>query len=123
MWVWFTYKFNRNNHQQPLLKIITGLGKYFYRKCARQEKVRDAPFNAQTDITQYKEFAARLTALNKCLVSFSESDTSKKMVEPELDEIILYSIPNVCIKQAYLQGFYFKIPYNKAINMFECMDI
>ena len=30
---------------------------------------------------------------------------------------------NGWIKHAYLQGFDFEIPFKKAVNMFECMEI
>ena len=45
------------------------------------------------------------------------------MGEAKLNEIILYSMPNIWIKQAYLQGFNFPITHKKAITMFECMEI
>ena len=45
------------------------------------------------------------------------------MVDPKWNEIILYSIPNSFSKQIYLQRFDFQIPYKKAIDKFEHIDI
>ena len=40
------------------------------------------------------------------------------MGDPELNEIIISRMYNDWSKQAYLKGFYFRISYKKAVNMF-----
>ena len=45
------------------------------------------------------------------------------MGEYELNEILIYSIPNSWSKQAYLQVIGFQIPYRREINMFEWIYI
>ena len=42
----------------------------------------------------------------------------------EMNEIILNSMPNICSKQAYFQGFDCKsISLKRSVNMFERMEI
>ena len=44
--------------------------------------------------------------------------------ETELDKIIFNNIPNLCIKQEYVQGSDFETnAFKKAVNMVEYMDI
>ena len=49
---------------------------------------------------------------------------ANKMGKTYLIGIILNSIPNICSKQAYVQGFDCEtISFKKAVNMFELMEI
>ena len=56
-------------------------------------KPRDIPF---------KSFTAHLTELNNYLPLFPVSSAAKKMPPEELNGILLYAVPNIWGKQAYL---------------------
>ena len=69
-------------------------------------------------------YAARLIDLNDYLVSFPGEIMADKIGVTEINEIILYSMPNSWSKQAYIQGFDCEsILLKKAVNMFERMEI
>ena len=58
------------------------------------------------------------------MVLFPGAKLADKIGVTELNEILLKIIPNSWSKQVYVQGFDCKyITFNKAVNMFECMDI
>ena len=69
-----------------------------------------------------RHFELHQDELNKYLGHFPGSNDPKKMGEVEMNEILLYRIPNGCSKQAYLQEFYFEVPFKKKMNRFERMD-
>ena len=50
-------------------------------------------------------YAARMIELKGYLADFPEENSSDKIGETELNEIILNIIPNGWIKQVYVQGF------------------
>ena len=51
-----------------------------------------------------RHYADRMIDLNEYLAVFPGAKASKKIGETELDKIILNSMPNGCIKKAYMQG-------------------
>ena len=62
--------------------------------------------------------------LNEYLDSLPGVTLSDRIVVTELNEILLNSMPNICYKQSYVQGFDCKsISFKKAVNMFERMKI
>ena len=62
--------------------------------------------------------------LNEYLAEFPGSKASDKIGDTELNETLLNVMPNVCNKQAYVQGFDCEtFPFEKADNMFERMQI
>ena len=68
--------------------------------------------------------AARLIDINEYLAYFPGAALSEKIVVTELNEILINSMPNSWIKQAYVQFFYWKsIDFKESVKMFECMDI
>ena len=48
---------------------------------------------------------------------------SDKIGETEVKQIPLNSMPNIWIKQAYVQGFYYETITLNSVNMFEHMEI
>ena len=61
--------------------------------------------------------------IKRVLCIFPVPDKSNKIGKSETNEIILYSMNNIWIKQAYLKGFFSKFPTKRQINIFERMDI
>ena len=56
--------------------------------------------------------------------SFPRANTTDKFGVVKLNEILLNSMPNSWSNQAYVQRFdYEYIPFKKAVNMFERMEI
>ena len=70
-----------------------------------------------------RHYAEHLTELNKHLWFFLGSDNYNNMGEAEINKIIIYSMPNIWIKQDYLQGFEFSPPFKNTVNMFKWMEI
>ena len=66
-----------------------------------------------------RRYLVILTELNENLGVFPGSKDSNKMGEEDLNNILIQSIHNHWIKQAYLQGFELEIPFNNSTNMFE----
>ena len=65
-----------------------------------------------------------LIDLNEFLPSFPGSTPTHKICMTELNEILLNSMPNSWIKQAYVQGFYWKsITFKTSVNVFDRMEI
>ena len=55
---------------------------------------------------------------------FPGSKASDNICEMELDEILFHSMPNIWIRQAYVQGFDCESITSKiSVNMFEHMEI
>ena len=70
-----------------------------------------------------RRYLVILTELNENLGVFPGSKDSNKMGEEDLNNILIHSIHNRWIKQAYLQGFELEIPFNNSTNMFEWIEI
>ena len=76
----------------------------------------------------HKEEAARFKFNMLCYLSddlngysavFPGSNNSDKICVTELNEILLNSMPNICIKQEYIQRFDFcSITFKSSVNMF-----
>ena len=61
--------------------------------------------------------------LNEYLSSFPGATMADKMGVTELNETLLNSIPNICSKKVYVQGFYCEtIPLKKYVNVFESIE-
>ena len=66
----------------------------------------------------------RLTNINEYLAILPGLNNPNNMDEVDLNGTHIHIIPNGWSKQAYLQGFSFEsVPFKKAINMFEHMEI
>ena len=52
-----------------------------------------------------RKYEARLIGLNDYLASFTGTTLSDKFGGPELSIVLLNSMPNICSKQVYVQGF------------------
>ena len=66
---------------------------------------------------------ARLSLINTCLSSLDQIQVTK-IGDTELNKILLNSIPNGWIMQAYVQVFYCQcITFKTLVNMFERMKI
>ena len=52
-----------------------------------------------------RRYANFLIDINYYLADFSGEKSSDKTAETELNEILVNSMPNGCINQAYVQGF------------------
>ena len=74
---------------------INALSKQKRVMCRAIYKPRDLPF---------KSFTAQLKELNYYLPLFPISINSNNMAPKELNNILLHTIPNGCLKQSYLQG-------------------
>ena len=61
--------------------------------------------------------------INECLSVLPGAKASDKIFETELNEILLNSMPNIWIRQAYVQGFYCETITQKYGNIFEHMEI
>ena len=71
-----------------------------------------------------RRYAARLIDLNEYLASFPQAIMVDKMGVTKLNGIILTNMKNICLKQAYVQGFECgNISFKKAVSMFESMEI
>ena len=69
-------------------------------------------------------YVACLVEINKHLAMFRGAKAGDKICEIELNEILLNSIPNSCIKHAYVQGFCFEcITFKAAVKTFKGMEI
>ena len=55
----------------------------------------------------FKRFAARLTENHNFIPLLPILDATKKIISEELNDILLYAVPNGWAKQAYLQGWEF----------------
>ena len=53
-------------------------------------------------------YAARIIDINKYLSEFPGSKESDRIGERELNEILFNSMPNICSRKAYVQGFDFE---------------
>ena len=60
-----------------------------------------------------RHFESRQDELNQYLVVFPGSNGPNKIGEVGMNEILLYRMPNGCIKHTYLQGFYFEVTFKK----------
>ena len=68
-------------------------------------------------------YADCIIYLNEYLVSLPGAKVSDKIGEIEINEILLNSMTNEWIKQAYVQIFDFKtINFKRAVNMLEHME-
>ena len=90
-------------HLKPILKSlgtqfppITVLSK---KNCVMRHRMR------KSHKLKVIHYAARMIKLKGYLADFPEENSSDKIGETELNEIILNIIPNGCIKQVYVQGF------------------
>ena len=70
-----------------------------------------------------RRYAARLIYINDYLAAFPGAKESEKIGETDLNEILLNSMPNIWIRQAYVQGFDFESINLKYVNMFEHIEI
>ena len=64
-------------------------------------------------------YAAHIIELNEYLSIFPVEKASRKIVERELNEIILNNIPNLWSRQDYVQGFDCGSITLKYVNIFE----
>ena len=68
-----------------------------------------------------RQYTDCMIYLNKYLYVFPGEKASDKTCETELDEFLLNIMPNICNRQAYVQGFDCETITKKSINMFERM--
>ena len=69
-------------------------------------------------------YVARLIDLHEYLASFPGANLNDNIVVSKINGILLNSIPNICSRQAYVQGFGCEtINFKKYGNVFERMEI
>ena len=72
----------------------------------------------------FKIFTARLTEINNFLPIFPVLDATKNIPPKEINEILIYALPNSWSKQAYLQGWDFKMKtFRETCAIFDLMEI
>ena len=65
------------------------------------------PWNGKTRDLTVRRYLARLIDINEYLTSFMGDTLTDKIGVTEVNEILLNSMPSICSRQAYIQGFDF----------------
>ena len=92
-----------------LSRIVLGLGTYFFpvNALSKQKRAMRRGIRKSREL-KVRLYAGHLIDLNDYLDAFPVAKASDKIGEMELNKIILNSMPNGWIKQAYVKGFYFE---------------
>ena len=105
--------------------IILGLGAYFFpvnslsKKKRAMRRIMRKPRGLKV-----RRYSYCLIDLNEYLDSFPGENMPDKIGLTELNQNLLFSMPNGWSKQAYMKGFYYRsITFKKAVNMFERLDM
>ena len=72
----------------------------------------------------FKSSDATWMEMNNFFPLFPGLDVTKKMTHEDLNDILLYAVPNEWEKQSYLKGWYFEMKnYKETCAMYKRMEI